>query len=242
MADGCLFVAVAGTDTGVGKTWVAAALARALTERGLRVTAVKPLESGCGESPCATEDGAVLAEATGQGEPRAALVRLRAPVAPPVAADGEGVAIDLAGLIDRVRSFGAASDVVLVEGAGGLCSPLSWDGDLLDVARALDARVLVVGCDRLGVVNHTVLTFHSILGDWLIPLGVVLTPPESADASTGTNAGALARVLGGREGGLPYDRVAAVSRGDWRTADLAAVVSWVSEALAEVRAAGEASR
>src|SRR6185436_1437495 len=108
-ADECLYLVVAGTDTGVGKTWVCAALARALVERGLRVTAVKPVESGCGETVGPEEDGVVLAEATGQERPREALLRLRAPVAPPVAADLEGVEVRLHPLVERIRGYGETS-------------------------------------------------------------------------------------------------------------------------------------
>ena len=224
------YIVIAGTDTGVGKTRVATGLARALAAGGSRVVAVKPVESGCGEAPSPAEDGVALAEAAGQAAPRAALVRLRAPVAPPVAADLEGAAIDLDALLARTREHALGADVVLVEGAGGLCSPLSWERDLTDVARALDAPVLVVGADRLGVVNHALLTLRALAGARLAPLGVVLSAPERPDASTGTNAGTLARVLArsdphlaGRVATLP--RVASV---DEAAAGLAAVVRWIA--------------
>src|SRR5262245_13552878 len=100
------YIVIAGTDTGVGKTRVATGLAVALASRGARVVAVKPIESGCGDEPSPAEDGVALAEATGQSEPRAALLRLRTPVAPPVAADLEGVSIDLAALVSRTRRYG----------------------------------------------------------------------------------------------------------------------------------------
>lgn len=189
------YIVIAGTDTGVGKTRVATGLAVALAARGARVVAVKPVESGCGDEPSPAEDGVALAEATGQDAPREALLRLRAPVAPPVAADLEGVSIDLGALVARTREHGRGADVVLVEGAGGLCSPLSWTGDLVDVARGLDAVALVVGADRLGVVNHTLLTVIAMAAADVLPIGFVLSAPDRPDASTGTNAGTLRRVL-----------------------------------------------
>jgi dethiobiotin synthetase len=220
------FVAISGTDTGVGKTCVGAGLARALAARGARVLAVKPVESGCGGEVSAAEDGALLAAATGQAAPRAALVRLRAPVAPPVAADLEGVEIQLDALVERVRAYGEGADLTLVEGAGGLCSPLSWGGDLVDVARALGAPVLVVGSDRLGVVNHALLTVRALVAARLTPLGVVLSAPEAADASTGTNAATLRRVLPekvrGRVATLPR-----VATADEAAAHLADVAAWL---------------
>jgi dethiobiotin synthetase len=234
--DECLFLVVTGTDTGVGKTWAGAALARALARRGHRVTAVKPIESGCGENP-EMEDGALLASATDQQRPRRALLRLRAPVAPPVAADLEGVEIDADAILVEIVELASASDIVLVEGAGGLCSPLTWDADLLDLAEALHASVLLVGSDRLGVVNHVVLTLNTLLASTVSLLGVVLTAPATDDASTGTNADVLRRVLGGRDSGVAYDRVVTVPRGDWRdtTHELDTVVSWVEEALVILR-------
>ena len=193
--DECLFLVVTGTDTGVGKTWVGAALANALTLRGHRVTAVKPIESGCGVIDADAEDGAILASATGQERPLRALLRLRAPVAPPVAADAEGATIDADALVYEILEFARTSDVVLVEGAGGLCSPLSWTADLLDVAEVLEASVLLVGSDRLGVVNHVVLTLNTLLASSATFLGVVLSAPAAADASTGTNADVIRKFI-----------------------------------------------
>jgi dethiobiotin synthetase len=225
------FLAVAGTDTGVGKTFVAAALARALQRRGARVVAVKPVESGCGEGPRDREDGALLAVATGQAHPREALVRLRAPVTPALAADLEGVTLDRAALTARVRDLGDGADVVLVEGAGGLLSPIGWDWDLTTLARALDARVLLVGADRLGVLHHVHATVQVLLDTWLLPIGVVLSAPAAADASTGTNAASLRRRLA-PYGGLDA-RIATVPRTDdaGEAADaLAPVAGWMLDA------------
>jgi dethiobiotin synthetase len=221
------FVVVAGTDTGVGKTFVGCALAGALARAGRRVLAGKPVESGCGDGPRDAEDGALLAAATGQREPREALVRLRAPIAPALAAEREGVTIDLDALAARIRAMGRGFDVVLVEGAGGVLSPLSWTRDVTHVARDLDARVLLVSADRLGVLHHVRASVQTLLDTWLLPAGVVLSAPAEPDASTGTNTAALARVLAlyGEVSG----RIARVPRGDLATAEgaLAGVVGWL---------------
>ena len=148
---------ITGTDTGVGKTWTGCALARALRRSGRRVVAVKPLETGCPGPPAETEDGALLARATGQAEPQHALLRFRDPVAPPEAADREGRQIDFEDLVRRVREYAARADISLVEGAGGLLSPLTWKRSALDMARALEARVLLVAADRLGTIGHTLM-------------------------------------------------------------------------------------
>jgi dethiobiotin synthetase len=221
------FVVVSGTDTGVGKTFVTVALARALVGAGRRVVALKPIESGCADALDPAEDGARLAAATGQASPARAILRLRTPVTPALAADREGVAIDLLALCNAAREHGAGAEVVLVEGAGGLLSPLSWSHDVTDVARALDASVILVASDRLGVLHHTRSAFEVMKARGLPALGVVLSAPAEADASTGTNAEALRRVL-------PEARIASVPRllgsdADDRAAKaLDPVVAWLS--------------
>ena len=185
---------IVGTNTGVGKTWTGCALARALGRNGRRVVAVKPLETGCSGPPAETEDGALLARATGQAEPLHALFRFRDPVAPPEAADREGRQIDFEELVRRVRAHAARADISLVECAGGLLSPLTWEHSALDLARALEARVLLVAEDRLGTISHTLMALKVLELNRLEVLGVVLTAPEQPDASTGSNAAAISRL------------------------------------------------
>ena len=189
-------VVVAGTDTSVGKTWVAAALARAIRSAGHSVVAVKLVETGCSPDRQPSEDGVILARAAGQTEPAEALIRLPAPLTPAPAAEREGLTIDFDDILLRVEGFAAGADVVLVEGSGGLLAPISWEWNLVDLAQALEARALVVGSDRLGTVSHALLTLSALeLGG--IPIAaVVLTPPGQSDGSTGTNAATIARLSG----------------------------------------------
>ncbi len=204
-----MFVIVAGTDTGVGKTFVGALVARALKARGVRVLAVKPIESGCAEAVRDDEDGVILARATGQASPGHALQRLRAAVTPALAADLEGVTIDVDQLVEAVRALGAQADLVLVEGAGGLLSPLSWTRDVrdaTDIALALGAPVLLVGADRLGVLHHVRAAARILEARGIALAGVVLSAPAEADGSTGTNLAALERL------GFRRDRLATVPR------------------------------
>jgi dethiobiotin synthetase len=189
------FVLVTGTDTSVGKTVVAAGLARCLVRLGRPVLAVKPVESGCGLGPREAEDGALLAEATGQIEPREALTRLAKPVAPPLAASAEGVVLDPRGWCDEIRRLAAGRDVVLVEGAGGLLSPLAPDFNARDLARELGASAFVVATDRLGCLNHVLLTVEALRSERVPLSGVVLSAPAEPDESTGTNGAALREVL-----------------------------------------------
>lgn len=189
-----MILLISGTDTGVGKTWTGCALAHALRRVGRRVVAVKPLETGCTELTADREDGSTLARATGQAEPLRALLRLREPVAPAEAADREGVRIDFDDLVRRVRDHAGRADITLVEGAGGILSPLTWEHNALDLARALDADVLLVASDRLGTISQTLTALNVLASSRLPVVGVVLSPPEQSDASTGSNGPAIARI------------------------------------------------
>ena len=187
---------ITGTDTGVGKTWVGRALGRALSRAGRRVVAIKPVETGCAHVTSAGEDGALLAAATGQAEPLAALHRYADDVAPAVAADAAGEPIDLDALMLRIESLSAGAEVLLLEGAGGLLTPIAWEWTIVDVARSLDAAALLVGVDRLGTINHALMSLSALELAGLELAGMVLTPPETPDASTGTNAASIARLAG----------------------------------------------
>jgi dethiobiotin synthetase len=216
------FLLVTGTDTEVGKTVVACGLAAALRGAGRRLLAVKPVESGCDDGAPAGEDGALLAAAAGQRAPLRALVRLRAPLAPPAAAEREGVALRPAEWEVELRRLAAGHELVIVEGAGGLLSPLAWGYDARRLAQALGAVALLVGADRLGALNHCLLTREALAAARVPLLGIVLGAPARADAATGGGAGALARCGVERVAVLPRlgDPAAAATR-------LAVVVEWV---------------
>lgn len=189
-------VVITGTDTGVGKTWVARALGGALTRAGRRVVAIKPVETGCSAESLNVEDGALLSQATGQAAPREALFRFAEPLAPALAAERAGTPIDFDEMVIRIEQYAESAELALVEGVGGLLSPITWEWNVVDLARALNAPALLVGCDRLGAINHTLLALSALeLGG--VPLaGVVLTAPAVPDPSTGTNAAAVARLAG----------------------------------------------
>jgi dethiobiotin synthase len=215
---------ITGTDSGVGKTWVGRALGRALAAAGRRVVAIKPVETGCADATAAGEDGALLAAATGQAEPLAALHRYESPLAPALAAERAGETIDLDAMVMRMEALGADAEVVLIEGHGGLLSPITWDWTVVELARTVGASALVVGSDRQGVINHALLTLSALELAGLDVAGVVLTPPALPDDSTGTNAAAIARLAG-------LDRVVTLPRmADPAAASavIAPVLGWLS--------------
>jgi dethiobiotin synthetase len=215
-------ILVTGTDTNVGKTWVACALAHALRREGKSVIAVKPVETGCSDPPTVREDGVLLAHATGQTQPAHAIIRLSEPAAPVLAADGSNTAIDFDALLLKIERYTKQAEFLLIEGVGGLLTPITWEWNMTDVARALDASALVVAVDRLGTINHTLLTLSALELAGIHCLGVVLTAPGGKDRSATASAAAVSRLSG-------IERVTVVSRSaDPRDAgdSMAAVMSW----------------
>lgn len=168
---------VTGTDTGVGKTTVACAILAAARARGLTVDAIKPVETGCSADAGGQlhpADAVALARAAGQDQPRA-LQLFAAPLAPAVAAELEGRAVDVDLLVEGVaRARAAAPDLLLVEGAGGLLVPLTAHLDMAGFAVQLGLPLLVVARDGLGTINHTLLTLEAAARRGLTVAGVVL--------------------------------------------------------------------
>lgn len=223
-------ILVTGTDTGVGKTWVACALARALRESGKRVIAIKPVETGCSGQPGKGEDGAKLARAAGQNQPAHAILRLAEPVAPVLASERAGADIDFDALVLKIERFADEAEIAIIEGAGGLLTPVTWEWNMTDVARSLGACALVVALDRRGAINHTLLTLSALELAGISCVGVVLTTPEVKDASAGANAAAIARLSG-------MDRVLALPRlGDDAAAAalMAQVIPWLGRVAAPI--------
>ncbi len=188
---------VTGTDTGVGKTVVACALAERLRARGVDVGVMKPIETGVG--PQGPLDAIALAEAAGADDPLARIcpVRLALPAAPDVAAAAEARAIDLGAIRAAFAALRARHALLLVEGAGGLLVPITAGYSMAELARELGLPLLVVARGRLGTVNHTRLTLEVAAARGLPVAGVVVshgpTPLSPADAA---NLGALRRLLG----------------------------------------------
>ena len=174
---------VTGTDTGVGKTKVACGLARAILELGFNTIEIKPIETGCTIRPSLDEDGVLLAQSTGQPRPRAALLRYRAPLAPPAAADIEETQIDYEGMVSELKSHLSPGIFGVIEGAGGLLSPLTWDRTILDLALELNAEAVVVAADKLGTLNHTRLTIE-VLRSAGVPVSCVVLSDVHADRRT----------------------------------------------------------
>jgi dethiobiotin synthetase len=188
---------VTGTDTGVGKTLVAAALLFALRERGVRALGFKPAETGLSLQEDA--DSWILARASGVAEEGARpLLRLEEALAPALAAERAGVSLDPEQVVETVQTLRGRGYTLVVEGAGGLLVPLAWGFTALDLAARAGLEAVVVARAGLGTLNHVLLTAESLENRGVRLRGVVLSgagsPPDLAE---GTNPHSLARLLPG---------------------------------------------
>ena len=169
---------ITGTDTGVGKTLLAASLAAFLRDRGYRVGVMKPAETGCPESDgtLIPKDALRLKEAAGCAEPIETICpySFAEPLAPSIAAERSNRKIDVDLLLSTYGEISAKYDVTLVEGAGGLMAPLLPSYTYADFARVLKLPVLVVAANKLGVINHLLLTLEHASCRGLKVFGYVL--------------------------------------------------------------------
>ena len=188
---------VTGTDTGVGKTLIAAALVTALRTRGVRSIGFKPVETGIRADE--DSDSEVLARASGERTVTAQpLLRLQEALAPAVAAERAGVELDPDAIEARIRELRREGYTVVVEGAGGVMVPLGWEFTVLDIAQSCDLDAIVVARAGLGTLNHVALTVM-VLRSREIPIrGIVLNGRSDApDLAESTNPAALSRMLHG---------------------------------------------
>jgi dethiobiotin synthetase len=179
-------LAIVGTDTGVGKTVVAAGLIHGLREAGLRVAAFKPVETGLikGRLPNGLADWQRLASASGQ-EPESCLGQSFAlPAAPLAAAREANGEVDLSTLTAQLGSLRHGRDLVVVEGAGGLCVPFVRNLLWADVIAQWSLTCLVVGRLGLGTLNHTLLTLAELDRRDIPVDGVILNTLDSPGAET----------------------------------------------------------
>ena len=155
---------VTGTDTGVGKTRVAVAILRALSDSGRRAVGMKPVAAGLAADGSANPDVAALLDAGNVDAPlpdRNPFAFLPA-IAPHLAAAEAGATIELAAIAAAYARLAARSDVVVVEGAGGALVPIDATHDMLDIAARLRLPVLLVVGMRLGCLNHALLSAAAI--------------------------------------------------------------------------------
>ena len=194
---------ITGTDTGVGKTIVAAAIAQTLHQQGVRVGVFKPIASGCDSTDAAgnvlSEDAQLLGAAVGHRFDSRTIcpVVYREPAAPHIAARQSKRPPDwrlIQSALDRVM---AESDVVIVEGAGGLHVPLDERTSVIDLIRCLDVPAVCTARAGLGTLNHTALSVEALRVRRLECAGIVINRfPREPGLVEQTNIAELPRVCG----------------------------------------------
>jgi dethiobiotin synthetase len=191
---------VTGTDTGVGKTLVTVALVRALVERGLRTAAMKPVAAGVVQTPLGPRnDDALELSAASNVQSAYEDVNpwlLTTPASPHLAARHDGVSIGVEKILIAYRRLAAASDVVMVEGAGGWLAPISSVATMADIAEKLSLPVIFVVGMRLGCLNHALLTREAIRSRGLPFAGWIANKMHTEMALAGANIDSLATRFG----------------------------------------------
>jgi dethiobiotin synthetase len=157
-------VFITATDTGVGKTLVAAALVVCLKQRGVDVGVMKPIETGVSRSPKAQSDGARLQRAAGSCDPMAEISPyvFRLPLAPLSAAQAEGTTVRMAPIIRAFHALNQKHTLMAVEGVGGVYAPLTSSLNVVDLIYQLKLPAIVVGHSGLGGINHVLLTLQAL--------------------------------------------------------------------------------
>lgn len=186
--NGLFFV---GTDTGVGKTFVTAAVTRLLRRQGRPVAVCKPVATGgqwdgeqwlCEDTVCLAGAAGIYGDWT-----RVTPWAFPDPLAPPVAAKRQGVELSIVGLAEAVRQRQQPASALLVEGVGGLLCPLTDRETVADLAAALGLPLVVVARRCLGTLNHTLMTLEVAFGRGLPVAGVVVSetvPPDGLASET----------------------------------------------------------
>lgn len=190
-------IVVTGTDTGIGKTVIAGAIGRWFRVRGFRVSVLKPCATGCvrRREGLVSEDAELLAHYADVRFPLDVICpqRYAEPLAPAVAAERAGKPLDWEAINRSISAMAAESDVMIVEGVGGVMVPMDSRHTFRDVAVWLGAPAVVVARPALGTINHTLLSVDALRLAGVSVAGVVMNryPAENASVAEETNPRAI---------------------------------------------------
>ena len=187
-----------GTDTGVGKTVLSAAIAAALHASGRRVAAAKPVLTGLDEEAGAwPRDHELLAAVTGDVADHVARLRFGPPVSPHLAAQLASCRIDPGALVEQIHAQVDGAEVAVVEGVGGLLVPIDDGYTVRELARDLGLPVVIAARPALGTINHTLLTVEAARAVGLDVRAVVITPwPGDPSPMETSNVATIADLAG----------------------------------------------
>lgn len=173
---------ITGTDTSVGKTYVAAGIVRTLRQQGVDVGVMKPVETGCdaAEAGLVPADASRLMDAAGVDDPLELVnpYSLALPLAPYVAAVIENVNIDKGVILSCFKTLSERHEFMIIESAGGIMVPIVQDYLYLDLASDMGLPALIVARPGLGTINHTLLTVSVLKSRGVKTVGVVINQSE----------------------------------------------------------------
>ncbi|MEK7702451.1 MAG: dethiobiotin synthase [Nitrospirota bacterium] len=188
---------ITGTDTGVGKTMIAGALARMLQSRGINVGVMKPIETGCGKRVI-PKDAVYLKKAAKVDDAffEVAPYCFCDPIAPWPASLREKRKISMRKIVTQYRSLQKKHSIMIVEGAGGLLVPITENKDMLDLMLEMNLPVLLVARAGLGTLNHIRLTVEYGKQHGIVFAGVILNQTkQSQTLADKTNPGILEKKI-----------------------------------------------
>lgn len=190
---------ITGTDTGVGKTYIASALVRHFTQQGMRAIGMKPVAAGCElkDNKLLSGDVIQLMDASNVRAPLELVnpYAFAPPIAPHIAAEQAGISIELDIIQGAFRQLANMADVLIVEGVGGLRVPLGDGWDTADLAQAFDLPMILVVGMRLGCINHALLAIEAIHARGLTLAGWVANQVDSAMSAPDENFKTLAQQI-----------------------------------------------
>jgi len=176
---------VTGTDTGVGKTIITAALIIAVSRLGFKTGGMKPVETGCLQqgNVLISSDGLFIKTIANMEEniDHVSPSRFLNPLAPMAASEIEGVPVDLQKIKTACDDLSGKYEVVIFEGIGGLLVPITGDYFVSNLAKELGLPIIVVSKPGLGMINHMMLTINFALKEGLTVAGIIINythPPE----------------------------------------------------------------
>lgn len=233
---------ITGTDTGVGKTLVTGAISRVLHSLGCNVGVFKPIATGCSRrrEGLVSVDAEFLAHCscTEMSLEDITPIRYKLPLAPMVAAQREGKGIDWEYLRQAYNRASSASEILLVEGIGGIMVPLERDYLVVDLMVDLALPVIVVAKSTLGTINHTAMTVDICRGVGLNVAGIVINGynAEEPDLAEETNPVAISDITGiPILAIIPFDTDSCVEKGMLGENVLSAIrrVDWAGLAITQ---------
>ena len=193
---------VTGTDTGVGKTEVAAYLAKGFSEKSFRVGVMKPIATGVDNG--ISEDAQILKRSASSKAPMNYInpIALKLPLAPLIASRIEKKRIDMNIVWDRFKKMSKTNDIMIVEGIGGVMVPICEKGKktfyVLDMILKMDLPVIIVARPNLGTINHTIMTIKALKSKDIKIEGIIFnhTAPIKKDISIETNPAIIRDISG----------------------------------------------